>query len=353
MRKILLSLIIGVVLIPNLVWADGGVFPDYSEKIYLPAQKAVISWDGEEETMVLSTKIKTEDLANMAWVIPIPSKVKPEIEAGDIEIFYDLVNLFGGGRKVPDLGIGRQEGSEKVEVIEFKKVDIYDIATLKAIDAKSLVNWLNENGYIVPEETVPLLQEYCDQENFYFIANKINLANKYEDSNVEEREIVLMELGQGIATPLKIKFQPQAPFYPLKISSVNEGETLIDVYLFSQTPVKDKFGVLAISQMTKNDSSIKQAFKEDYDLGYDYITYLVYSGNLKNLDSDSWFEEQEYDSALDPNYISLGDRIWQVFIIVIMGTVYYVIPLAIILFAIMGFITVVKIIVNRFRKKKE
>ncbi|NIO37089.1 DUF2330 domain-containing protein, partial [Candidatus Bathyarchaeota archaeon] len=54
-----------------------------------------------------------------------------------------------------------------------KKVDIYDVAILKATNATALVGWLNENGYTVPESAVPVLQEYCDKEDFYFIANKI------------------------------------------------------------------------------------------------------------------------------------------------------------------------------------
>lgn len=384
MKKLLILLTIGIFLIPTLVLGDGMVLPDYEEKVYLPNQKAVISWDGEKEVMILSTKIKTDNLANMAWIIPIPSKVKPEIEKGDIDIFYDLADLFRRKTRAPGGFLGVSEGPDKkVEVIEHKLVDIYEITTLKATDAGALLDWLNNNGYIVPETAGPVLDEYCAQEDFYFIANKINLANKYKDltitdedrvcaevitdyytryERIREQEIywaleqmdeckeatfeavnVLVELAQGIATPLKITFQPKVLFYPLKISSVNDGDTTVDVYLFSRTPVKDKSGILSVTQMTKNTSYLKGK----YNLAQEYITYLTYTGSLKDLKSDSWFEEREYSSKLDPKYESWWDKIsyplWVILMILIL--------LAIPTFFIIGFVVVVQKIVAKFRKK--
>ncbi len=386
MKKTLFLLIIGIILIPNLVFADGGVFPNYSEKVYLPAQKAVISWDGSEEILILSTKISTENLANLAWVIPIPSKTDPEVEEGDIEIFYDLADLFSGKRP------GTFGVSEKVEVVEIKKVDIYDIAVLKTTDAAALVDWLNENGYIVPESTTPILEEYCRQEDFYFIANKINLANKYQDLIIKdedkacaemvgelvseayyiaisEAEIfsvleslkeegecqevdfeavkILVELKLGIATPLKITFQPKTPFYPLKISSINDGDTEIDVYLFSETPVKDKSGILSLFQMTENTS----VFKNSYRLGQKYVTYLNYSGDLKDLSSDSWFEPTEYDKNLDPNHVILGTSIFWSLMVIVYILIYCVVPIVIAVLVIIGLVVLIKKIIAKIKKR--
>ena len=330
-----------------MVLADGMVLPDYEEKVYLPNQKAVISWDGEEEVMILSTKIKTDNLANMAWVIPIPSKVKPEIEEGNVEIFYDLASLFIKRGRTLGLGIfsGLEVSDKGVEVVEFKKVDIYDITTLKATDAGALVGWLNANGYLVPENATSILQEYCDQEDFYFIANKINLANKYEDSAVGEKEQALQELKQGIATPIKITFQPSQAFYPLKISSLNDGQVLVDVYVFSNTPVKDKSGVLSVVEMTKNNSS---NLKENYGLEQAYITHLTYTGDIKGLGSDSWFEGQAYSSSLDPQFVDKTSMILDIILFII---TFIIIPIAVIVFAVIGFVVVVKKIIAKFRKK--
>lgn len=344
----LISLLIGIIFVPNLVLADGGIFiSDYLQHVYLPSQKAAIFWDGENEIMILSTRISTDDLTDMAWIIPIPSRTKPEIEKGDIQIFYDLADLFTPPRKPKAWGRGAESLKSEIQVIEIKKVDIYDITTLKATNATSLINWLNEHGYVVPKTTIPILQDYCDRDDFYFIANKINLANKYKDLSITQRDRecatriyipfiypleeeinydiqrqlkyikecknasfeavkVLAELKQGTATPLKFTFQPEKAFYPLKISSINDGETDINVYVFSETPVKDRQNTLSISKMVK----ISEYWRNKFNLtNENYVTLLEYNGNLKNLNKDSLFESTNYNYNLDPTYVSLEEEI--------------------------------------------
>ena len=342
MKIILLLALISIVLIPCSVLADGGVFGmSIDQYVYLPEQKAAIFWDGTNETLILSTKIRTEDLTNMAWVIPLPSKTKPEIEKGDISIFYKLAGIFAKpkGRSYTVYGpivivpfglcfisgvvaiifyIRRKRrdflylsvflfalslvllffflamwmgslsfafmGEGGVEPIEIKKVDFYDVAILKATNATALVGWLNENGYVVPESAVPILQDYCDKENFYFIANKINLEDRYNTAT--ERNRILSELRKGIATPLKITFQPYAPFYPQKISSINNGTTYINVYFISPYEVfGDNSGILRINPFTFPQQTDKLGEKyENY-----WVTLLEYRGDLKNLRADSIF----------------------------------------------------------------
>lgn len=386
MKKTLFLLALGILLIPPIVLADGGALINYKAKVYLPSQKAVVAWENGTETLILSTQIKTEDLANIAWIVPVPSKTKPEIEEGNIDIFYDLARLFSPTKRTPGLGI--LTGKREVEVIEVLEVDIYDIAILKATKAEALVSWLNSNGYLIPESTIPILQEYCEQNDFYFIANKIDLANKYKDLIITEGDRicaegvssslpeymkpsatdiravmedltscegtnfeavkVLVELEKGIATPLKMTFAPKAPFYPLKLSSINDGKTVIDVYLFSEKPARDSGGLLTLSGMTKNTS----AFKETYDLNQSYVTYTSFSGDLSDLNVDAWFEFREYDSASDPNYVSLSERIFELLYFILALAIYVVVPLTILVVATLGFVVVVKAVVRRIRKKR-
>lgn len=341
---LLVCALVSVALLPNFlippsVSADGGVFVDFRQLVYLPEQKAAILWDGTRETLTLSTKIRSDDLANMAWVIPIPSKMKPEVEEGDIRIFVELARIFSKNKSyrpfdpvvvIVPVGLSligsfvsaiiyvrrRRRGflylsilftivslvsfvlsvmwmgslafafmgEGGVEPIEIKKVDIYDIAILKATNATALVGWLNENGYTVPESAVPVLQEYCDKEDFYFIANKINLEDRY--TTAAERSRILSELREGMATPLKITFQPDAPFYPQKISSINNGTTHINVYFISRYQVfEDKSGILRINPFTSPEPAdrLGEEYKDNW------VTLLEYSGDLKNLRADSVF----------------------------------------------------------------
>jgi len=61
----------------------------------------------------------------------------------------------------------------------------------------------------------------------------------------------LEKLSIGMATPLKINFQPKIPFFPLKISSLNTGQTIIEVYLNSEKPMKDKNNILKGIKLNK------------------------------------------------------------------------------------------------------
>lgn len=348
MKIILFLAVVGFALVPSSVLADGGVFLDYYRyAVYLPEQKAAIFWDGTNETLILSTKIRSEDLTNMAWVVPIPSKTKPEIEEGDIYIFYQLAEIFteykGKGYSDPSFdplaivpfGLGlvgslssaiiyvvrkqrnllylsvffasmslvsfvwlvmymgsmagtfTSTGDGGVEPIEIKKVDVYDVATLKATNATALVGWLNDNGYAVPESAVPILQDYCDKDDYYFIANRINLEDRYTTDT--ERSKVLDELRDGIATPLRITFQPDEPFYPMRISSINDGRTDISVFVIAPSIVEDKSWILRPFNARGDYVWPKRtsSFGEKYR-GY-YVTYLRYYGDLEDLTADSIF----------------------------------------------------------------
>ena len=219
----------------QIVTADGGIFVDFGEHVYLPAQKAAIFWDGTNETMVISTKINSSNISNMAWVTPIQSYNAPQVSEGDAEIFNDIAYSFaeyaGGGMSgneifflffilcvvgvvilicilflkkirlsyffiilfvllicasytfllyIYSLGMIAGSSYENVELIEMKTVDIYDVAILKATDAEDLIQWLENYKFNVPEKSIPVIQEYCNQKDFYFIVNKININNSVD-----------------------------------------------------------------------------------------------------------------------------------------------------------------------------
>jgi len=165
-------------LIVNSVYADGWHLSDYQLHMEEPNQKAVISWDGQTEIMILSSAVKSNDISNFAWVIPIQSYSKPKVTAGNISIFKDLVRYFE--KEKPDYD-SRFLAGGGVEVLESKEIDVYDITILKAIDSTDLISWLNNNGYKVPEEAKPILDKYVSKGDYYFIANKIDLKNKFKE----------------------------------------------------------------------------------------------------------------------------------------------------------------------------
>lgn len=388
MKKYLLSLLF-VILFFGFVFADGSILmpPDYSEKVYMPEQKAVIIWDGEEEQLILESKVSVENISDMAWLIPVESNTKPIVEEADEEIFYALSDLFKSTddalfKRAASLGsIFSATGSLEVEVIEELKVDIYDVTILKATDSSALIEWLNDNNYSFPQAFPNLLDEYVAKGNTYFIANKINLENKYPDINPtnqdfecaqvisasdelryyfgnyglradilqssmeyimpsfpeecegtdQEAVAVLVSLRLGIATPLKITFAPNEPFYPMKISSLNLDRGTALVYFVSDHAVKDDSGILDVRYMKKYEGSyLSYAGIEQGNI----ITLLTWEDSYENLEADSVFSERAFDPTLDPDYVPPVDIFLQIIFFILIILLFVILPLSFPIFLI-------------------
>lgn len=161
------------------LYADGAFFSDRIEHLNEPEQKSIILWDGQKETMIVSAKVDSsnlEDLSKMAWLIPLDSKKKPEVNKSDIKVFEILVEHF----RPPsvDFSFGVQ-GAASVKLLEFKEIDIYDVSILKATDTKELVEWFKENGFMVSAFAIPVIDEYIRNNIQYFILTRIDLSNKF------------------------------------------------------------------------------------------------------------------------------------------------------------------------------
>ena len=364
---LIISVIIAIVVMPTSVNANGGVVvvpeisPELEKHISLPSQKAAIAWDGENEILIISTKIKGENLTNIAWIIPIPSETKPVVEKGDVKIFKDISYLFSEIKirryihkgvdssfaifvfvltfiipltlvvfglvkrknekiailcftfaaisfvfgflffSAAPLGGGPRRLKAEItplEIIEAKKVGIYNVLILKATNSSYMVDWLNKHNYKISNESIPILQQYCAHDDFYFVVNKIDAENLSE----RERAKIEEDFSKGAATPLMIKFKPKEPFYPLKISSINKGNTTINVYFFSHEPVRDKSGILKIKDVRDVEKvmhllGLSQHFMPEKNFTIElptpykkpFVTWLQYQGDLSNLDNDSYF----------------------------------------------------------------
>jgi hypothetical protein len=154
---------------------------DEERHLYMPNQKAVISWDGLNEEMIISSSVRLDNLTNMAWIIPIQSKNTPKVEAGNISVFEDLVSYFKEPPKKGFDGFGflATGGASGIDVIYSIPVDIYDVTVLKANNADDLINWLNQNNYSTPDDAKPLFEKYVGKGDMYFVANRIDLKNKH------------------------------------------------------------------------------------------------------------------------------------------------------------------------------
>jgi hypothetical protein len=221
LKKLSLIVFLSLLIIPSLVKADGGMFPRPGYWVGETEQKAVIFYDKEVETLVISTTFRG-DASNFAWVVPTPSK--PEVSRSNDEIFTALAELTSEKNiepyPVPMMYRTGAVAESGVEIIEQKKVEYYDITVLTADDPEALAKWLNENNYQFPEKAKYILNSYIENK-WYFTAVKIDTESL--------SPAVETQLREGNAVPLKLVFPSKNIVYPMKISGVIET--------FSEPPI--------------------------------------------------------------------------------------------------------------------
>ncbi|HEY55013.1 MAG TPA: DUF2330 domain-containing protein [Dehalococcoidia bacterium] len=220
------ALAIVLLLIPATpALADGGFFVlDPSRDIYQPAQKAIILYENNRETLILQVKYEG-DADEFAWVIPVPNY--PDVDVAEPELFRELAELtevevhFGG------CGCGFLAGpGAGVEVWEEMVVGPYDVAILSASSSEALIDWLNANGYFFPEEGEGIIDSYVAQSGeWYFVATKINA------------EAEATGLAEGTIQPLRLSFDSDEIFYPLRITSLSSDRCEVLLYVFADQKV--------------------------------------------------------------------------------------------------------------------
>jgi len=319
-EKIALGMFL-IVLIPlmtaPMASADGWHPSAEQLHLYEPAQKAVIHWDGITEIMVLSSAVRSGNLTDIAWVVPIISTTKPNVTAGNMSVFEELVDFFDNYYwwNTPFRKLAGHDGYGNVSVIEICEIDIYDVIILKATNASELIDWLVENNLMIPEEAHKVIDKYVQMENCYFIINKIDLKNRFKDTieslengtipeNLEEYQQVLRDLKIGMATPLRFEFTPPEPYYPLVISSLNAGEGKIEVYVIAEKPVVDSNGIMQVDRIKNMTDELKEKLQKFLPIDKEeYITRLSFNGLLEDLTDDAVFDFFTTSTSYNPVFL--------------------------------------------------
>ena len=176
-------LIIGIIFAATVttVNADGGLFipprPGY-EDISQPSQKAIIIYDDGKEDLILQVRYE-KGAENFAWVVPVPDY--PEVNKSDSKLFDELYYLTTPPTpEAPGFRGEKAAVPPPVEVLERKRVGIYDVSILSATDPSALINWLNKNGYNFPENAENIIDFYI-AKGWYFVALRIDLEAEKQD----------------------------------------------------------------------------------------------------------------------------------------------------------------------------
>jgi ankyrin repeat protein len=222
----------------------------------------------------------------MGWIIPIRASEKPEVELGHIQVFYALSEYFGPpARKAKKKGTAGALGGgyDEIQILEQKRLDIFDISVLRATDENQLYNWLNENAFKIKDHAKKTLGLYTNSD-FFFIAVKLDLPPDSQDT--------LRKLAAGIYSPLKITFKTDRAFFPLRISSINGGVVTVTAYVIAKGPREDSSGILKVSkwQPLAEDFKPRIAYCLPLD-GLRTITRLDFKGHSLEFRRDAYFSQ--------------------------------------------------------------
>jgi hypothetical protein len=116
-----------------------------------------------------------------------------------------------------------------VEVEAEYTVGEYDVVILSAQQSGALVDWLNDNGYSVPESSADLLGEYLDSGSYFFAA-KVDA-----DAGIKPGDML---------SPLQVKYQSQVFGLPIRLGTLN-SRGVQDLIIYALNPYND--GVVGIS----------------------------------------------------------------------------------------------------------
>ena len=219
MKRTLIALFaVGFILLSLAqVLADGGYFQHPGYWVRPGQQKAVIFYEDNTETMILTSSFQG-NAKDLVWIVPTPSK--PEVTKSSDKVFINVAKLAMpkydrgfGYAKVMSAAKGELQEAGGVVVLESKQVDYYDVNVLLATNTQDLVKWFNEHNYSYPETYSYVIKSYIDK-GWYFTAIRISP----ESQGATE---VVRDLKEGNPTPIKMTFLSDKIIFPLKISSVD------------------------------------------------------------------------------------------------------------------------------------
>lgn len=245
--------------------ADGKAFSHVLPAVETPDQRAIVVYAGGRERLAIETRFRGPDAELYAWVVPLPAP--PRVSCAAPELFDEATELSMYVVREPDwtsttvvasmlgftavlgfLSTGARPlrlrwilllligclfvisaattptlGMSGVHVIDRHRVGAYDVATVESVDPGSLLRWLRENGFAVPDEAATAIGAYVRQ-GWVFAVAKVTAG---ESGAVKQPE------------PLLFEFDSPMPIYPMRLTGAAAREALeLDLCVFADRPVR-------------------------------------------------------------------------------------------------------------------
>jgi hypothetical protein len=287
--------------------ADGKVFAREGVVATIPDQRALIHFADGIQTLVIETRFEasgttpggraavqgTSGGGEFAWVVPTPSVpqlidvtpglmptvqavFEPRVISGSsgtaaavsaVAIFVacfvvlcmrsGLISrlivafcflLVSALVLLPALGKSRGiDAGESTGVVlhDRRVIGHLDVAVLSAVSGESLVSWLTGNGFVVPPETTPAIDEYV-RDGWSFCAARLNPASEPDETGAI----------RALPHPFGMRFETGAPVYPLRLTATATDSLEVDLYVLGPSRAAAQgFNVTRCSRVRVEDVS--------------------------------------------------------------------------------------------------
>lgn len=226
------------VCVPSLSCSDGGPIPLIPGiHVFEPKQRAILAWNGDEEIILLSTDLKASRQSKVLEIFPMPAE--PLIKKGSIEAFQKVTNLINGKLRARQMlirrlragmvvggpgNVGSIDESPAGKVIFHEKIGSHDLTVANVIKKESFVKWAEDimksqgaDNPTIPEPAQKIVSQYLEEGFSWFVFDIVEL-----DKTQKTKDAILF------------RFPSKSLFYPLKISSIAKGYSLIDLVVISR-----------------------------------------------------------------------------------------------------------------------
>ena len=187
--------------LPPRAAACGAVAPSGSY-VRLAAEKTIVIWDAAKKTEhFLRRPVFEGDPKDFGFLVPTP--VVPEVAKVDAHVFAEMAALVPAPATATAgmVGGGAGGGGGAVVVAQTVRLGDFELVTLRAGDARALVDWLGAHGYA----SRPSLEMWARR---YVVRGWVLNAMRYAPEGGAAR-------ARTIEAPaVRLSFATETPFYP-------------------------------------------------------------------------------------------------------------------------------------------
>jgi hypothetical protein len=207
--------------------ADMGSIPfKKGVRIVEPNQDAIIAWNGKEQLLYLQTTLGASEETKVLEVMPLPSK--PKVDEADPGVFTRCKSLLprvvvrDAGGAAPFGPFAAPPETPAARVVERKMIGAHDIRTVELLDTERFSAWVTtefgaaNEGLEVPAPLLSVISDYVKDGYKWFLF-----------------DVVDIKLEAAKKTPLRIRFETDKLYYPMRITRTEKGHTTVSLSILT------------------------------------------------------------------------------------------------------------------------